>query len=62
MLTAKASEEERVAGFALGADDYVVQSPSVHASLCIASRPCCGGSKKETSIMPSPSVSTRALL
>ena len=25
MLTAKASEEERVAGFALGADDYVVK-------------------------------------
>ncbi len=25
MLTAKSSEEERVAGFALGADDYVVK-------------------------------------
>jgi two-component system OmpR family response regulator len=25
MLTSKSSEEERVAGFALGADDYVVK-------------------------------------
>lgn len=28
MLTAKASEEERIAGFALGADDYVVKPAS----------------------------------
>jgi two-component system OmpR family response regulator len=49
MVTAKASEEERVAGFALGADDYVVKpfSPRelvwrVRAVLKRASRPAAG--------------------
>lgn len=34
MLTSKASEEERVAGFALGADDYVVKPFSPREFVC----------------------------
>jgi len=60
MLTAKASEEERVA--ALHLEQMIMSSsPSVHASLCIASRPCCGAAKGDLD-HAEPSVSTRALL
>ena len=34
MLTAKSSEEERIAGFALGADDYVVKPASPRELVC----------------------------
>lgn len=34
MLTAKSSEEERLAGFALGADDYVVKPASPRELVC----------------------------
>lgn len=34
MLTAKSSEEERVAGFALGADDYMVKPASPRELVC----------------------------
>jgi len=34
MLTAKSSEEERITGFALGADDYVVKPASPRELVC----------------------------
>jgi DNA-binding response OmpR family regulator len=52
MLTAKSAEEERVAGFALGADDYVVKPFSPRELVARVKAVLKRSQKKETSIEP----------
>jgi two-component system OmpR family response regulator len=54
MLTAKSSEEERIAGFALGADDYMVKPASPRELVCrlkaVLKRYERGASQSESSV------------
>jgi DNA-binding response OmpR family regulator len=52
MLTAKSAEEERVAGFALGADDYVVKPFSPRELVARVKAVLKRSQKKETSVEP----------
>jgi DNA-binding response OmpR family regulator len=59
MLTAKAREEERIAGLASGADDYLVKPFSPRESW-LASARCCGGRTASRPRSWTRSASTRA--
>lgn len=53
MLTAKSSEEERVAGFALGADDYIVK-PFSPRELVARVKAVIKRAQKKTYLLPYP--------
>ena len=56
MITALGSEEDRVGGIEMGADDYIAKPFSPRAKWCPGSAPCCAGAGNGN--WPSPQART----